>query len=118
MDETEIRKEIEQLRAKIDRVDQWASGVLVALNEALRPLLRDNPAAAAHLAKRWRNAAVRFEQVSSNQGQADDYHETAELLEPRKMLYELLALYGVWPDVDPNEFARKAAEQAGWHPDD
>ena len=118
MNDVEIKKEIAKLRAEISRVDDWANGVFVALSEALPPLLKANPVAAAHLAKSWRDAAARFERVSSSREQADDYHETAELLEPRKILYGLFARHGVWPDVDPNEFARKKVEETGWRPDD
>lgn len=93
----ELRKEVAQLRAEVDRLDDWANGVFVALGEALLPLLKAHPESAAYLEPLWRHAAERYEQVLSMPGQAGDFHETAELLEPRKMLYRQYSLLGAWP---------------------
>ncbi|MCK9987424.1 MAG: hypothetical protein AzoDbin1_03896 [Azoarcus sp.] len=97
MDEHALRQEIGQLRVELDRLDDWANGVFVALTDALPPLLRANPEAAAYLAPMWRKAAERFDQLQAHTGQAEDFHETAELLEARKMLYRQFDRLGLWP---------------------
>lgn len=97
----ELREEVAQLRAELDRLDDWANGVFVALSEALYPLLKANPEAAAHLAPLWSKAADRYERVQSEPGQAEDFHETAELLEARKLLYRQFATLRLWPQPDP-----------------
>ena len=99
----ELREEVAQLRAELDRLDDWANGVFAALSDALLPLLKANPQTAAYLAPIWRSAAERFDEVQTEPGQAGDFHETAELLEARKMLYRQFAILGVWPPHDPKE---------------
>lgn len=92
----EIERAVAPLRRELDQLDDWANGVFVALEDALVPLLRAHPDVARQLAPLWQQAAQRHEQLERSAGQADDYHETVGLLEPRKMLYRRLALLGVW----------------------
>ena len=101
MNEEELRQEVARLRAEVDRLDDRANGVLVALTDALLPLLKANPEAATYLEPTWRAAAERFEQVEANSGQAEDFHETAELLEARKMLYRQFQRLGLWRGHQP-----------------
>ena len=42
MNEEELRQEVARLRAEVDRLDDRANGVLVALTDALLPLLKAN----------------------------------------------------------------------------
>ena len=97
MSDTELRQEIEQLRAEIDRVDEWSTGVFQVLTDVLQPLLRLHPDVAAEIAPQWRRASDRFDAVESNAGQLDDVDETVERLEARKMLYRLFDSIGLWP---------------------
>lgn len=85
MGEPELRKEIAQLRAEMERVDNWANGLLLVLMELLPPLLKKNPDIAAQLADSWRKAAEGFERGGKDE------------LEARKILYRNLDLIGVWP---------------------
>lgn len=97
MGDEELRQEIERLRAEIDRVDEWATGVFQVLVDVLYPLLMANPNAVAHVGQAWRQAAERFEVVRACTGQNEDIDETVERLEARKMLYRQYALLGLWP---------------------
>lgn len=93
----EIEKAVAPLRQEIDQTDNWANGVFAALEDLLRVLLVKHPDIAAELAPLWRGAAERFDNIGSIE-QADDFHESQELLEARKMLYRQLALVKAWPE--------------------
>ena len=92
----EIDKAVAPLRQEIDQLDDWANGVFAALEDSLRVLLVKHPGIAAELAPLWRDAAEQFDKLGSS-GQSEDFHQTQELLEARKMLYRQLALLHVWP---------------------
>lgn len=92
-----LRQEVERLRCELDQLDDWANGIWVALLDVLLPLLRRQPDVAAALEPTWRKAAARWEQLDREHGQAEDFHETAALLEPRKMLYHSLRCFGAFP---------------------
>ena len=96
MNDEELRQEVAQLRAELDRLDDWANGVLMALSDALLPLLKANPEAARYLEPLWRSAAERFEQLEAERGQAGQFAETAELLEAKTILYRQLRTLGAW----------------------
>lgn len=96
-EELRQEQEIERLRAEIDRVDEWATGVYQVLRDVLPPLLATHPDIAAEVAPHWRLASERFDAVQANTGQNEDIDETVERLEARKMLYCQLDLLGLWP---------------------
>lgn len=106
-----IRDETEPLRAELERVDDWANGIFVALQEALIPLLMTHPELAEHLAPVWRAAEERYDR--SAHGQAEDIDEPLERLDPRKMLYRQLAQLGVWPGVDAAKARQQTLVRAG-----
>lgn len=83
------------LRAEINKVDDWANGVFVALKDVLLPLLNDHPDAACEVGPQWRKAAEQFERIEQGNPTADP-DETLELLEARKMLYRVFELLGLW----------------------
>lgn len=97
----EIERAVAPLRQELDQLDDWANGVFAALEDVLIPLLKAQPDIARKVQPLWELAAQRYEQLEQSQGQADDFHETAELLQARKMLYRRLALLGLWQGVDP-----------------
>ncbi len=98
MNEVELlRQEVAQLRAEIDRVDEWAVGVFEALNDVLVPLLRGNQALARTLAPQWHKAANQFDAVAAESGQAQSFEETAERFEARKILYRRFDVLKLWP---------------------
>ncbi|WP_432719874.1 hypothetical protein R0381_003623 [Jeongeupia wiesaeckerbachi] len=91
-----LELQVEQLRAEIDRVDDWANGLFVVLCDLLPPLLKAQPEIAASLAPRWKDVAARFDAAAAQTGQADDY-EPLEQLEARKKLYRIAEQLGAWP---------------------
>lgn len=94
--EQEIAKAVVPLRQEIDQLDDWANGVFVALQNVLPPLLRKHPDIALQLEPLWRAASEQYDRLEGI-AQADDFHETQSLLEPRKMLYRQLANLKAWP---------------------
>lgn len=98
MSESELRHEIEQLRAEISRADDWANGIFSILQEVLPLLLRKNPDIAALLDDSWRAAAERFDVIAPPTEQQIDLAqpEPLEFLESRKILYRQFDLLGVW----------------------
>ena len=94
----EIERAVAPLRQELDELDDWANGVFAALEDVLIPLLKAQPDIARKVQPLWLLAAQRYEQLEKSQGQADDFHETAALLEARKMLYRQLAVLKAWPE--------------------
>lgn len=94
----EIERAVAPLRQELDQLDDWTNGVFAALEDVLIPLLKAQPDIAHKLQPLWQLAAQRYEQLEQSHGQADDFHETAALLEARKMLYQQLANFGIWPE--------------------
>lgn len=94
------QQEAARLREEIDKVDDWANGVYAALRDVLLVLLRSQPDMAGSLAPVWREASERWEAVTRQTGQAEKFHEKAELLEARKMLYRQLVALGLFPAPD------------------
>lgn len=96
-----IRSEHAQLRAELDRVDDWANGVFLALQDLLPSLLKAHPDTAAAVADMWRKAAEQYDQVAAGHAVTDVDGDpvTLEFLEARKMLYRSLGhLSGIWPE--------------------
>ncbi|MBK6742495.1 MAG: hypothetical protein IPG66_05755 [Hydrogenophilales bacterium] len=85
------------MRDEIDRVDDFATGVFQALHDVLAYLLPTQPDLARQLMPLWREAAVRHDEVRGSTGQLDNLNETVERLEPRKMLYRMFDVAGLWP---------------------
>ncbi|TXI16584.1 MAG: hypothetical protein E6Q67_14235 [Roseateles sp.] len=88
------------LRAEVEKVDDWASGVFVALRDTLQQLLTQAPGLADALAPSWRDAAASFEQIDALGLPALD-GESLEFLEARKMLYRSFKLQGLMRDQAP-----------------
>lgn len=86
------------LRAEIDKVDDWANGLFVALNDVLQPLLRELPALAQQLAPAWHRTAERFDALQAGGAVPDgENDESLEVLEARKMFYRICASLDLWP---------------------
>lgn len=93
-----LEREVRELRAEIDRVDDWANGLFHVLLDLLPGLLKRHPELAASLAPKWREAAEQFDQMTQAQPSPVGREvATPEFLEARKMLYRLLELISAWP---------------------
>lgn len=87
---------VELVRAEITRVDDFSNGLFVVLAQVLPHILRDQPALAARLAPHWGDIAERFN--AAEQGQLNlCAGETLDLLEARKLLYEVGVDMFLWP---------------------
>lgn len=100
MSESQLRQEVAQLRAELERVDNWATGVFQVLQEVLEYQLGEQPGLAAWLEPMWREASQRFDEVDGNTGQPAGPDETVERLEARKMLYRMFSAAGLWSRPD------------------
>jgi hypothetical protein len=96
------------LRMEIDKVDDWANGLFVALKDVLEPLLRELPEMGQQLAPAWSEAAQRFDALQASGASDAKKGETLELLEGRKMLYRIFELTKQWPRAEPVQPARRA----------
>ena len=97
-----LRREVAALRQQIDAVDDWANGVQVSLIQVLPQLLRDHPRADA--VRTMLEHSHDRHQALLLDPQAGEPGDTAALYESRAMLYRTLALLGVWPGIDPQEW--------------
>lgn len=86
---------VEPLRAEINKVDDWANGLFLVVNDLMPFLLRTHPELASELAPRWRKAAEGFDRIQ--EGAAPEPDEPLELLEARKMLFRMSDLLTLWP---------------------
>lgn len=110
MSDSELRKEVERLRAEIDAVDDWANGIFQMLVQVLPLLLRNHPNA-ANVQRLLQDSDVRYEELLAHPERAEK-DEPAGLYEAGQMMYRQMAVLGVWPDIDPAEFARQTLERA------
>lgn len=97
MSDTELRREVEQLRAEIDRVDDWANGVFAVVQDLTLLLLRTHPELLAELEPPWREAAENYDKVKAGQKIPADEAEQLEQLEARKILYRMAEQLQLWP---------------------
>ena len=106
MNEVEsLRREVAELRRKIDATDDWANGIQHVLVAVLPFLLRGHPDA-GKVESLLRHHSERFQALTAHPERVESPDETAALHEAGKMLYWQLAVLGVWPGVDPAEAAR------------
>lgn len=106
MSEEALRREIAELRQRIEEVDSWANGLHNALSAVLPFLLRGHPEA-GKVAGLLRSASERYDLLSARPELAESPEELVGL-EASKMLYRQLAILGVWPGVDPAEAAQRS----------
>lgn len=97
-----LKQEIAELRQKLHETDDWACGVYNALEKVLPFLLRGHPEV-EKVAQLLKSAGDHYE----NNPHAQDRN----MKEPMKMLYQQLAMLGVWPGVDPHETAKSSLER-------
>lgn len=109
----DLQSQIDALRAELKTTDDWATGVFLTLEQILPFLLRGHPEI-AKIQQSLKRSEQRFEELIAHPERAEDDDETAEKYEAAKILYQQLALLGVWPDVDPGAAARQTLERAGW----
>ena len=86
------------LRAELDKLDDWANGIFVALTDLIPFLLLKHPALARQLQPQWRSAAERFDALQTECNSCSAEGESLELLEARKMLYRIFAVMRLWPE--------------------
>lgn len=87
---------VEPLQAEINKVDDWANGLFVVLNDVLPFLLRQFPDLAAEVGPAWRGAAEDFDRIDVH-GLPAKPDEPLEFLEARKMFFRLFTLMKLWP---------------------
>lgn len=105
----ERMKEIERLRTQIDDAENWSNGVFLLLEQVLPFLLRGHPEV-EKLQKLLQSSDDRYEELLKYPHRAEP-DEPAGLYEASKMMNRQLALLGVWPNIDPQEAARKTLER-------
>lgn len=101
----ELRQEVAALRKELDKLDDWSNGIQVSLIQLLPLLLRDHSRV---MAAQDLLAHSHARYLALNHDPSDgEPGETPELYESRAMLYRTFALLGLWPTVDPHEFATR-----------
>ncbi|MEX2475044.1 hypothetical protein [Marinobacter sp.] len=105
-----LRQEIADLRQQLSETDDFASGVHQVLMNVLPFLLRDHPNV-EKVQGLLKSAADQYEGLLQNPEKDSSGEPDAGVYEPSKMLYQHLALLGIWPGVDPREAARSTVER-------
>lgn len=96
MSETDLRAEVAQLRARVEQADDWAGGLLDALQGVLLPLLKAHPDIARQVEPLWQQAAERFDLLQAGRQLPAEEDMPQEHFEPAKILYRQLSRVGVW----------------------
>lgn len=105
-----LRAEVARLRARIEEADDWAHGIQTVLALVLPALLRGHPEAGKVQAL-LQMEDDRYEELQKHPDRAEP-NETAAQHEAGKMLHRLLALGGVWPNVDHQQAVRESLRRA------
>lgn len=92
----DLQSQIDALRAELKQTDDWATGIFLALEKILPPLLRGHPEL-AKIEQGLKDAAQRFDTLNANPVCAEN-GETAEQYEVAKLLHQAMARLGVWTD--------------------
>lgn len=88
MNTTELQSQIDELRQEITRVNNWSEGIMLLLLQVLPLLLKEHP----HVYDQVLASLASSEQDYQKALQGLPTDESLELLEPRKMAYQILQL--------------------------
>lgn len=85
-----VAEATELLLKKLDEQDEWANGLLLALEDLMQALAKARSPVLETVIQDWQKAADHYE--LARQGLYPD--ESAQRLEPRKLLYRMLRATG------------------------
>jgi len=102
-----LRKEVVALRKQIDEVDDWANGIHMAVSDLMFVLLRDHPKA-QQVADQLKQSYDRYLELQAHPRRRTRDEPAVGIYESRKLLYAGLACFGLWPDVDPHQWAEQS----------
>lgn len=100
----QLKEEIAALRRTIDETDDWASGFFLVLVQVLPFLLRNHPEI-DKIHGVMKEAHDLYGELLAHP-ERDTEGVPAARYEAVKMLYQQLALLGVWPNVDPKDVVK------------
>lgn len=84
------------VQGRVERVDQWAQGIFVALRDVLFHLLADSSDLGRYLGSDWRRAAAQFDAIEAGEMPATP-DANLDLLEARRLLYRTFSEIGLMP---------------------
>lgn len=105
MSDSELRQEIERLRAEIAAANVWADGIYLLLQQVLPPLLSDHPSA-TDIRQMLRHTDERYEELLAHPARAEE-GETAGQYEASKMLHRQLEI------LAPTDSSARSIRQIG-----
>lgn len=88
MTNDELHKQINELKAEINRVDDWANGIFTLLVQILPLLLKEHPDVMAKVVPMLRSDDVDYQKAC----QGLPTEQTLEFLEARAKFYQILSL--------------------------
>lgn len=91
-----LRQEIAELRQQLEYTDDWAGGVQNVLRYVLPLLLRGHPEI-AKVRDLLKADSDRYEELELHPERATVDDLPLATYEPAKMLYQQMALLGIWP---------------------
>lgn len=83
----ELRREVSELRARVEAVDDWAISVHAALRHVALQLAYSSPQAATGLLAVLEHDALHYDQLKSGAVQPTDSADSSALLESSRQLY-------------------------------
>ncbi|PPD36773.1 MAG: hypothetical protein CTY18_03025 [Methylomonas sp.] len=87
------------MQQQLEATEQWATGIFLVIEQLMPFLIQGHPRL-DKIESLLKQSRIRFDQLTANPEQAQD-SEAAGIYEAGKILFDQMALLGLWPVTAP-----------------